>query len=116
MNDFKSLKIWQNAHRLVTQIYKLTGTFPKSEQFGLTSQLQRAAISIVTNIVEGYGRETKKDFNHFLVISRGSLQETRSLLLIAHDLGYISAKSSNKLDDEYLKLKISINAFIKTLK
>ena len=89
--SFTDLICWQKAHRLVLAIYKLTKTFPKDEDFILISQLKRAVISISSNIAEGFGRQTYKDKVHFYYLSLGSLTEVENQVLIAKDLGYITA-------------------------
>ena len=83
------LMAWQEAMGIVTKIYKLTASFPKAEIYGLTSQLRRAAVSIPSNIAEGAARTGSKEFLHFLSISRGSLSELETQILIAKNLGYI---------------------------
>lgn len=85
---YEDLEVWQQAMNLVTMIYELTKEFPKDEMYGLTSQIRRAAVSIPSNIAEGQGRATTKDFLHFLVIARGSLNEVKTQLEIANRLGY----------------------------
>src|SRR3990172_2184881 len=91
MANFKNLIVWQRADELAFQIYKLTEGLPKSETFGLTSQLRRAALSIPTNIVEGNNRKSKREFYHFIDIALGSLAETEYLLMFAKRLGYIKS-------------------------
>lgn len=82
---YKKLFAWQKANKLAHLVYNITLTFPKNEMFGLTSQLQRAALSVPTNIVEGQARNTKKEFHRFLSISLGSLAETQYLLEFAYE-------------------------------
>lgn len=89
-NKFKALKIFQESHVLVLLIYKITKTFPKKEDFGLISQIRRASVSIVANIVEGNARKHKKEYLQFLYISKGSLEEVKYFLFLAYDLKYIS--------------------------
>lgn len=101
------LVIWQKADVLALLIYKVTAQFPKSEIFSLTSQLRRAALSVPTNIVEGYARNSRKEFKRFLVIALGSLAETKYLLHVAVRLGYLTEqvyKEITKLTDEEGKL------------
>ncbi|MBI4057426.1 MAG: four helix bundle protein, partial [Elusimicrobia bacterium] len=98
IQDFKDLVVWQKAVVLVKEIYKLTKTFPPEEQFGLTSQIRRAAISVSSNIAEGHSRKGR-EFPHFLSIARGSLAEVESQLLIAVELNYISSTDAIKLRD-----------------
>ncbi|MCD6422533.1 MAG: four helix bundle protein [Elusimicrobia bacterium] len=97
MKTFKELKVWQKAHQLVLEIYKITRSFPKEERFGLVIQIRRSVSSIPTNIVEGFKRKSKKDFAYFLNIAESSLEETKYHLLLAHDLKYISNTVYNKL-------------------
>ncbi|MCC6126282.1 MAG: four helix bundle protein [Pirellulales bacterium] len=86
--NYRDLIVWQKAIELVVEIYRLTQTFPKEELYCLTSQIRRAAISIPSNIAEGQGRRTKKEFANFLSFAHGSLRETETQLTIAQRLGY----------------------------
>ena len=87
--DTNKLIVWQRSHELVLKIYKITKDFPKDEQFGLTSQIRRASASVPSNIVEGKARCSNKEYKRFLLIARGSLEETKYQLLLAKDLKYI---------------------------
>jgi four helix bundle protein len=89
-HSYRDLIAWQKAKRLAVEIYRLTAQFPKTEQYGLTSQIQRASISVVSNIAEGQGRLTVGEFAQFLGHARGSLQEMESQLEISLELGYIT--------------------------
>ena len=89
MRDFSKLFIWQKSHKLVMSIYDITNKFPKSEIYGLTSQIRRASSSIPINISEGCGRSSNKDFARFLQIAIGSACEVEYELLLAKDLKYI---------------------------
>lgn len=89
---FQKLEVWQDARRLNLEIYRLAGKFPAAEQFALTSQVRRAAVSIAANIAEGSGRNSDKDFAHFLEQSYGSAMELASHLFLASDLGYAEPK------------------------
>ncbi|RZJ67151.1 MAG: four helix bundle protein [Flavobacterium sp.] len=108
MRDFKKYDIWQISHSFTLKIYELTKTFPKDEIYSLTSQLRRAAFSIPTNISEGCGRNSDKEFNHFLNIALGSANETEYLLILSSDLKYIPLETSDDLNKEinYIKSKI----------
>jgi len=86
MNNLKELKIWNKAIDLAVDVYKATSTFPTDERFGLTSQSRRAAVSIPSNIAEGAGRNSPKEFNNFLGISNGSCYELETQLIIANRL------------------------------
>jgi len=88
--SFKDLIVWQKSYELVLEIYKITGRFPKSEIYGLSQQMRRAAVSIPSNIAEGYGRKHKTEYNQFLSIAYGSLLELETQFLLAMDLNYIS--------------------------
>ncbi len=92
MHNFKELRIWQKSRQIVKDIYVLTRQFPKDELFVLTSQMRRAAISIPSNIAEGSGRGTDKDFSRFLDIATGSSYELESQIYIGYDLDYYSKK------------------------
>jgi len=99
IRHFTHLITWQKSHELVLKIYEITKNFPKDELFGLISQLRRAVNSITCNIAEGYGRYHYKDKTRFYYQARGSNMEVQNLLILSHDLGYIT-------DDDYEKLKI----------
>ncbi len=95
---YKDLEVWQRADELALEIYKLTMTFPKSEMYGLTSQLRRAALSVPTNIVEGYARKGDKELARFVNIAIGSLAETEYLLGFSARLQYISAQEYSRME------------------
>ncbi len=114
--DFHELVIWQRSHLLALGIYKETRKFPNTEQFGLTSQLQRAAVSVPSNIAEGFGRDSNKDFYRFLVIARGSIAEVQAQLLIARDLEFLSSEGYDSLYVETIEIHKMLNRFMKSLK
>ncbi len=95
--SYKDLVAWQKAMELVTITYKSTAGFPREELFGLTSQLRRAAVSIPSNIAEGQGHVSEKEFCHFLGLARGSLMEVETQFQIAQNLGYIEAEQTLEL-------------------
>jgi len=95
--SYKDLVAWQKSMDLVTAVYRATASFPRDEVFGLTSQLRRAAISIPSNIAEGQGRLSEKEFRHFLGQARGSLMEVETQLQIAENLGYLESAPKNAL-------------------
>ena len=90
MAGYRELKVWRLAMELAEVVYKLCAEFPRQEVYGLTSQLQRAAVSIPSNIAEGQARNSSKEFNHFLGIARGSLAELETQIMLAQRLGYLS--------------------------
>ena len=96
---YKKLIVWQRADQLAKSIYRETKNFPNEETYGLTSQLKRAALSIPTNIVEGYARQGKRELKQFLSIALGSLAETEYLLDFALDLGYLEKAQYANLQD-----------------
>lgn len=95
--SYKDLVAWQKAMDLVTVVYRATAGFPKEEMFGLTSQLRRASVSIPSNIAEGQGRLSEKEFRHFLGQARGSLMEVETQLQIGTNLGYLKAETVQNL-------------------
>lgn len=97
-------------------MYKVTNGFPSSEQFGLTSQLRRAVVSITSNIAEGFGRRTGADKKHFYVMAQSSTTEVQNQLLIARDVGYISPKTFSLLAEDTVTLHKLMTGLIKSLK
>ena len=89
VKDFTDLRVWRSAMDLAEEVYRLTWTFPKQEQYGLSNQLQRAAVSVPSNIAEGHGRSQSGEYVRFLNIARGSLAEMKTQLMLAARLGYI---------------------------
>tara|TARA_B100001063_G_scaffold243990_1_gene275768 strand:+ start:704 stop:1051 length:348 start_codon:yes stop_codon:yes gene_type:complete len=100
MNYFKELKVWQKAIDLVIEIYTKSQEFPKEELYGLTSQIRRSAVSIPSNIAEGCGRKTNKDFANFLGISLGSAFELETQLIIAKNLNFMNSDDFKILENE----------------
>ena len=105
MKDFRELKVWHKAHQMVLACYKLTEGFPKSEMFGLTSQIRRCSASIPANIAEGCGRLGNSELHRFLQMSCGSANELEYHLLLAKDLGYLSETDYRIADKQLLDLK-----------
>ena len=90
MKAHHKLQVWQRSIKFVTEIYRLTEKFPASELYGLINQMRRAAVSIASNIAEGAGRSSKREFHRFLSIAQGSIAELETQLIIAENLGYCS--------------------------
>jgi four helix bundle protein len=111
MNYYKDLKIWIKSRDLIKQIYQLTKAFPSSEKFILVSQIQRAAISVALNIVEGSGRNSSKEFLRFLDISSASLLEVEACLIIACDLDFLKESQIAEVNSTIDELKRMISAF-----
>jgi four helix bundle protein len=115
MGDYQSLKTWQRAHALTLRVYQITGGFPPSELYGLTSQLRRAAASIPANLAEGAGRNTQPEMSRFSRISLGSANELEYHLLLARDLDYIRREEHAEVDEEVKRVKRMLARFISTL-
>ncbi len=116
IKSFEELPVWKDARKFANKIYNLTKKFPKEENYGLTSQITRATVSIGSNIAEGFDRYSKKDFIRFLIIARGSISEVQNNLYIALDLKYIN---QNDFQEAYALAKDlgkQINGFIKYLR
>ncbi|MHB8929493.1 MAG: four helix bundle protein [Melioribacteraceae bacterium] len=116
IKSFHDLEIWKLSHQLVLEVYKISKMFPKEENFRITSQLIRASYSIPSNIAEGMGRYTRKEFVNFLTIARGSVEECKYLILLTKDLGYISKVIFTELTLKYDSLGKMINSLINSLK
>lgn len=97
MHNFKNLTVWQKSIDLTIEIYSLTRNFPPEEKYGLTSQIRRAAVSVPSNIAEGAGRRSHKDFKHFLSISNGSIFELETQIVAAHRLNLIDETLMNEI-------------------
>ncbi len=110
MRDFRKYNVWQKAYDFSLKIYKLTNTFPKSELYGLISQLRRASVSIPTNFAEGAGRYSDNEFSNFINIASGSAAEVEFLLEISKDLEYISLDDFKPLQQELLSIRKMLNA------
>ncbi|NDV47534.1 four helix bundle protein [Paludibacter sp. 221] len=113
--SFEELVVWQKSHEFVLSIYKITKNFPKEENFVLTSQLKRAAISISANIAEGYKKHGTKDKVRFFNISQGSLEECRYYLILARDIEYITLQEYEMLKNLLGSTSYMLNAYSKTI-
>jgi four helix bundle protein len=111
MHNYKKLDIWIKSVSLVKEIYSITSMFPKSEQFGITSQMQRAAVSISANIAEGSAKSSNKDFSRFLEISLGSGCELETLVIIAGELNYIENNLLVSIENRITELQRMIKSF-----
>ena len=97
MHKLENLKIWTKAIDLATEVYEITAGFPNEEKYGLISQIRRCAVSISSNIAEGAGRTSKREFAHFLSISNGSAYELQTQLIISNKLNFVELKKVNKI-------------------
>jgi four helix bundle protein len=118
IRTFRDLKVWQKGVALVTDVYRVTQGFPREELFGLTSQLRRCAISVPSNIAEGYGRQATKDYIRFLQIALGSLYELLTQLEISKNLGYLddSLAVTRALADQASEIERMLRRLLNRLK
>ena len=115
LKNFRDLKVWQKSYRLCLDLYKITKKFPKEERYGLTSQIRRAAVSIPSNIAEGYGRKTTADYLRFLYIAYGSICELETQLLLSGDLNYVNQENLKARRDDTEEVERMLKALIKSL-
>ncbi|MCL6217172.1 four helix bundle protein [Zunongwangia pacifica] len=115
MKNYKKYLVWQKSHQLTLEVYKLSAKYPKEETFNLVSQIKRSSSSIPTNIAEGCGRKSDKDFSRFLYISFGSANELEYQMLLSKDLNFISAEDYENLQLQTEEIKKMLSALIKTL-
>jgi len=113
MRKYKNLKFWIRSVDLATEIYELTSKFPAEEKFGLISQMRRSSISISSNIVEGAGRSSDKDFKRFLDISYGSLYELQTQLIISNNLRFVDDELFEKVEREIIEIQIMVFTYAK---
>lgn len=116
MEKFKKLKVWLKAHGLVLEVYKLTKKYPKEELYCLVSQMRRAAISVVANIVEGCKRNTIKDRLHFHTMSDTSLEELKYYFLLSYELGYIEKETGKRLTESAREIGRMLNSLSNSIK
>jgi len=116
IKSFTDLSTWQEAHKLVLAVYSLVKHFPKDEQFGLTSQIKRASVSITSNIAEGFSRETFSDKKHFYVMAHGSLTEVQNQILLAKDVKYISLEDFKQIADQSVIVSKLLSGLIRSTK
>src|SRR3712207_4783673 len=115
IRSYRDLVVWQKAMALVTSCYRSTKRFPAEELYGLTSQLRRAAVSVPANIAEGHGRSSRADYARHLAIAYGSLMEAETHILIAADLGYLSAEDRDSLLEQASEVGRLLNALKRSL-
>ena len=112
VRTYRELLVWQKAIALVTRVYMTTRDFPPAELYGLTSQMRRAAVSIRSNIAEGYARKSDGDFARFLRMSCGSVYELQTQLVITVNLGYVSKDESHELVDSLHEIEKMLSSLI----
>lgn len=116
IKSFTDLNAWKTGYKLVLMIYKITDKFPKEEQFGLVSQLRRAAVSLTSNIAEGFSRNSYKEKLQFYSTALGSTTEIQNQLLVTKDIGYISKEAFEEIADQTIIVNKLINGLIKKSK
>lgn len=113
--SYRDLKVWQKGIEMVKTIYLLTRDFPKHETYGLTSQIQRSAVSVPSNVAEGQTRNSTADFQRFLFIAQGSLSEVDTQIVIAQELGYLKQEKGQDVEGRILELRKMLYALINSL-
>lgn len=116
IESFEDLVVWQKGIALAKEVYLLTGSGPLSRDFGLRDQLQRTAVSISTNIAEGFERASRREYIHFLTIAKGSAGELRSLLRVAQEIGYLDEVSHSRLSGAAVEISRFLANLIKSLR
>jgi len=114
--SFKDLRVWQEAMRFAVDIYRATSQFPRHELYGLSQQLRRAAVSVPSNIAEGKGHRSDREFGNFLLHARGSLLEVQTQVMIAKELEYISSEVAQRLLASADAIGRSLNSLINSLR
>ncbi len=115
-SSYRDLMVWQRSMDLVEGVYTTTRTWPKEELYGLTAQVRRAAVSVPSNIAEGQGRSSTKEFLHHLSISRGSLLEVETQLIVAQRLGYLSLQTAERLLDYSAEVSRLLSGLMRSLR
>ena len=115
MKDFRQLKVWQKSHQLALELYRITASFPRSEAYGLTPQIQRAAVSIPSNLAEGCGRQGDAELARFCNIASGSASELEYQLLLARDLKLIKPDDYETLAQQTTEIKRMLTVFVQKL-
>lgn len=115
IRSYRDLVAWQEARALVKMVYLATKSFPKEETYGLSLQMRRASVSVPSNIAEGYGRGSRKDYVRFLQVARGSLYELQTQLFLAEDLGYLHPPASQALHEQTDRCSRLLHGLIRSL-
>jgi len=115
LKDYRELIVWQRAVDLVEMVYRMTAGFPKTEVYALTSQIRRAAVSIPSNVAEGQGRRTTRDFLYFLSVANGSVKEVETQVIVSERLGYLDEPKKSQLIDLTTEVGRLISGLTKSL-
>jgi four helix bundle protein len=116
IRSFRDLDAWEEGHKLVVEIYKITKSFPREEMFGLSTQLRRSAVSITSNIAEGFSRKSLKEKIQFYSMAKASNTELQNQLLIARDVGYLSEEKFEELEEQSIRVNKLISGLIRYCK
>ncbi|MCR6624655.1 MAG: four helix bundle protein [archaeon YNP-LCB-024-027] len=116
IRSFRDLDAWEEGHKLVVEIYKITKSFPKEKMFGLSTQLRRSAVSITSNIAEGFSRKSLKEKIQFYSMAKASNTELQNQLLIARDVGYLSKEKFQELEEQSIRVNKLISGLIRYCK
>lgn len=116
VGSWRDLEVWRRAHDLVLKVYEISRQFPNEERFRLTDQLCRGAASIPSNIAEGKGRASVREYLQFLAVARGSVEEVKYQLLLAHDLGYMNDGTYSEMTEAYDRVGKMLNGLMNSLK
>lgn len=115
MNNFRELSVWKKAIDMVKEVYLITSRFPKEELCGLTNQIRRAAVSVPSNIAEGAGRNSGKEFVHFLSIALGSCYELETQFVISRELGFVTEQDLSVLENVFAEIQKMIRGLQKSI-
>jgi four helix bundle protein len=113
--SFKDLRVWQEAMKFTVEVYRVTAGFPKHELYGLSQQIRRAAVSVPSNIAEGKGHRSDREFGHFLLHARGSLLEVQTQIMIAKELQYLKSEDAKRLLTSSDAIGRSLNSLINSI-
>ena len=116
IKSYRELEVWKKAHELTLLVFKLTESFPKTDLYGIVSQVRRLSSSVAANVAEGFGRGTTKEFLRVLLIARGELEETRYFMLLSRDLGRISGSDFARIDAECDSVGRLMNGLARSLR
>lgn len=113
MSDYRTLEVWKKSRALTAEVYRVTECFPRSEVFGITSQMRRAALSIVLNVAEGTGRWTSRDQGSFIITARASAQELDAVLYVVEDLEFLTSETSTRLRQSITEIGRMLNGLLR---
>ena len=116
IQSYQELNVWKRSVALATELYRITGRFPDTERYGLSSQIRRAAVSIAANIAEGWGRGSTREYVQFLTIARGSLLELETHFIIARNLEFLKSEDFGMASSELKELGKMLNGLIRSLR